>query len=39
VVPGSLHTQIVLRESAVVSGAAVMLALAAILVVDRRRVG
>jgi hypothetical protein len=39
VVPGSRYTQIVLRESAVVSGAAVMLALAAILVVDRRRVG
>jgi hypothetical protein len=39
VVPGSRYPQIVLRESAVVGGAAVPLALAAILVVKRRRVG
>jgi hypothetical protein len=39
VVPGSRYAQIVLRESAVVGGAAVLLALAAILVVKRRRVG
>lgn len=39
VVPGSRYPQIVLRESAVVGGAAVLLALATILVVKRRRVG
>jgi hypothetical protein len=39
VVPGSRYPQIVLRESAVVGGAAVVLALATILVVKRRRVG
>ena len=39
VVPGSRYPQIVLRESAVVGGAGFLLALAAILVVKRRRVG
>ena len=39
VVPGSRYPQIVLRESAVVVGAAILLALATILVVRRRRVG
>ena len=39
VVPGSRYPQIVLRESAVVGGTAVLLALATIFVVGRRRVG
>jgi hypothetical protein len=39
VVPGSLYSQIVLRESAVVGGTAVLLALAATFVVSRRRPG
>jgi hypothetical protein len=39
VVPGSRYPQIVLRESAVVGGAAILLAVATILVVKRRRVG
>ena len=38
-VPGTLYPAIVLRESAVVSGAAVLLALAATFVVRRRRPG
>lgn len=38
-VPGSLYSQIVLRESAVVGGTAVLLALAAAAVVGRRRPG
>jgi hypothetical protein len=39
VVPGSRYPQIVLREAAVVGGAAVLLALATIFVVKRRRAG
>ncbi len=39
VVPGRLYPQIVLRESAVVGGAAVLLGLAATAVVGRRRPG
>jgi hypothetical protein len=39
VVPGSLYPQIVLRESGVVGGTAILLALAAIFVVNRRRPG
>ena len=39
VVPGRLYPQIVLRESAVVGGTAVLLALAAVAVVGRRRPG
>jgi hypothetical protein len=39
VVPGPLYPQIVLRESAVVGGAAVLLALATMFVVNRRRAG
>ena len=39
VVPGSLYPQIVLRESAVVGGTAVLLALATTFVVSRRRPG
>jgi hypothetical protein len=39
VVPGSLYSQIVLRESAVVGGTAILLALATIFVVSRRRPG
>lgn len=39
VVPGSLYSQIVLRESAVVGGTAALLALAATFVVSRRRPG
>jgi len=39
IVPGRLYPQIVLRESAVVGGAAVLLALAATFVVTRRRPG
>lgn len=39
VVPGSLYSQIVLRESTVVGGTAVLLALAATFVVSRRRPG
>lgn len=39
VVPGRLYPQIVLRESGVVGGTAVLLALAAIFVVNRRRPG
>jgi hypothetical protein len=38
-VPGRLYPQIVLRESAVVGGTAVLLALATIFVVSRRRPG
>lgn len=38
-VPGKLYPQIVLRESSVVGGAAVLLALAASFVVSRRRPG
>jgi hypothetical protein len=39
VVPGSRYPQIVLRESGVVGGAAVLLALGAIFVINRRRPG
>jgi hypothetical protein len=39
VVPGSRYSQIVLREAAVVVGAAILLALATTLVVGRRRPG
>ena len=39
VVPGSLYSRIVLRESAVVGGTAILLALAAAAVVGRRRPG
>jgi hypothetical protein len=39
VVPGSLYSQIVLDESAVVGGTAILLALATTLVVTRRRPG
>jgi hypothetical protein len=39
VVPGSRYPQIMLRESALVGGAAILLALATILVVGRRRPG
>lgn len=39
IVPGRLYPQIVLREAAVVGGTAVLLALAAIRVVGRRRPG
>ena len=39
VVPGSLYPQIVLRESGVLGGTAILLALAAIFVVNRRRPG
>jgi hypothetical protein len=39
VVPGSLYPQIVLREAAVVAGAAILLALATTFVVGRRRPG
>jgi hypothetical protein len=39
VVPGKLYAQIVLRESSLVGGAAVLLALAAAFVVTRRRPG
>lgn len=39
VVPGSLYPQVALREAGVVGGAAVLLGLATIVVVKRRRVG
>jgi hypothetical protein len=39
VVPGRLYPQIVLRESALVGGMAILLALAATFVVSRRRPG